>query len=95
MLFPLKNIKSRNILSVRVGSPGESKESNADFAKNVAKQDSIPIGCVPPTFLVPAGGSAQPPVGRPSSPMQTPCTKTPWMQTSPPPDAGHVTCDAC
>ena len=51
----------------------------------VVQQQSIPVGCVSPAFLVLAGG------------LPTPCTQTPppqWMQTDPL-DAGHVTCDAC
>ena len=44
------------------------------------KQESIPVGCVPPSFLV-AGGlpNSLPP---PSPPMQTParCTRLPWIQ---------------
>ena len=47
----------------------------------MSKQEHIQVGCIPPAFLVPGGrgGSAQPP------PVGRP----------PPPDAGHMTCDAC
>ena len=34
----------------------------AVFVKNYAKQESIPVGCVLPAFLI--GGGVDPPVGR-------------------------------
>ena len=52
------------------------------------KQESTPVRCVPPAFLVPAGGVCPPPDADPPE-ADFPL---PWMQTPPP---GHVTCEAC
>ena len=49
--------------------------------KKYYEQESIPIGCVPPAFLLPGGGSAQPPVGRRSGYRTPSGCRLRWMQT--------------
>ena len=62
-----------------------------------SKQGSIPVGCVPTTFLVQGRGVCPSPCRQTPLPwMQTWMKKDadplpPWMQTP----IGHVTCDAC
>ena len=61
------------------GTPSVNRQTNR--LKQLETQESIPIGCVLPTFLVP-GGFFQPlsigrlPLGRPP-----PVGRSPWMQT--------------
>ena len=51
----------------------------------IIQQESIPVGCVPPAFLVLVGGPSTP------HPLQA----DPPLDADSPLDARHVTCDAC
>ena len=88
--LPIPGIMVKNAKSnVQSGALADAGQKSGGICKHMNKQESIPVGCILPIFLVVVRGVCQPPPCR-----QTPLDADPRVGR-PLLDAGHMTCDAC